>query len=185
MRHSRPLANCTWQREPGGWLDHTHSSRSLARVVRRPSAEYQRIWWNSNADNTVYEGLEDTIKYLDEFWETQGPFDGILGFSQGGALAGILAALQPKGHIKFDFLINASGFISRAHEHQALLQPNALRMPSFHIYGKTDILVDPERTRAYVTRRAPFQKLHANYWHGADADDGDCAGSRHASKMRL
>lgn len=38
-------------------------------------------------------GWDDTLHYLRKVLIEQGPFDGVLGFSQGGALGGYLTAL--------------------------------------------------------------------------------------------
>jgi len=59
-----------------------------------------REWWDAveGADGSwTYHGLEDSLRYLDHLFATQGPFDGVLGFSQGGCLAALLAALQQDG----------------------------------------------------------------------------------------
>ena len=41
-------------------------------------------------------GLEQSLDHLDQTFLAHGPFDGVLGFSQGGCLAGLLAAMQPR-----------------------------------------------------------------------------------------
>lgn len=35
------------------------------------------------------QGVEESMEYLRQVWEEQGPFDGLLGFSQGAAMASI------------------------------------------------------------------------------------------------
>ena len=39
-----------------------------------------------------YEGLERSLEFVEEVWRTKGPFDGIVGFSQGATFTGLLAA---------------------------------------------------------------------------------------------
>lgn len=105
---------------------------------------HQRCWWNSGADHSSYEGWDASLAYLRRVIETQGPFDGVLGFSQGAAAAGLLAA----SGADLRFAICISGFASRAEEHAALMQPGSVELPSLHIYGEQDVLVDNDRSRA-------------------------------------
>ena len=108
----------------------------------------QRCWWNSGEDHSSYDGWEDSLAHLEAVFKEQGPFDGVIGFSQGGAVAGLLAALQPRGAIRFGFAICISGFPSRATDHAALVAPGSIDLPSLHIYGEKDVLVDNARSRA-------------------------------------
>jgi len=47
-------------------------------------------WWDQNEGK--YTGLDATLRYLAAIEKKSGPFDGVLGFSQGGALAAFLCA---------------------------------------------------------------------------------------------
>jgi fermentation-respiration switch protein FrsA (DUF1100 family) len=72
-------------------------------------------WWRrkGSAEPYTYEGIELGFDRLAEVLKTDGPFDGVIGFSQGGALAGMLAstlepgrreafeAQQPNGGMRF------------------------------------------------------------------------------------
>ena len=58
-----------------------------------PGGPY-REWWNASDDGLVYHGLEETLKYVNAFATREGPFHGVIGFSQGGSLAALLCALQ-------------------------------------------------------------------------------------------
>lgn len=42
-----------------------------------------RCWWKASDDRLVYDGLDDTLSYLEKLSIENGPFDGIFGFSQG------------------------------------------------------------------------------------------------------
>ena len=93
-------------------------------------------WWhtikNPDTNGYRYKGLKETLYYINQFISNNPIFDGILGFSQGGVLCGILLALMHnpdyafhemkldsnkfdinllKKHIRFSW-INA-GFIAR------------------------------------------------------------------------
>ncbi|CAN0224244.1 unnamed protein product [Ectocarpus sp. 6 AP-2014] len=41
------------------------------------------------AGRCEWKGLEDSLAFLRQVWDEQGPFDGLLGFSQGAAMASI------------------------------------------------------------------------------------------------
>lgn len=70
-----------------------------------------KAWWIQDADKN-YPQFNDTVDYVLKCYEENGPFDGILGFSQGAGLGLFLAALQEKGDIAtdFKFVISYSGF---------------------------------------------------------------------------
>ena len=86
-------------------------------------------WWRrkGDAEPFVYAGMEDGLARMAEDLKEHGPFDGVLGFSQGGAAAGMLASLleparreafeaaQSKGGMRYpDSLTEDSGFIEGA-----------------------------------------------------------------------
>lgn len=56
-------------------------------------------WWRrkGSSEPYTYSGLEAGLASVAEVLSTQGPFDGVVGFSQGGALAGMVAALLEPG----------------------------------------------------------------------------------------
>lgn len=62
-------------------------------------------WWfnkddgsfkGTNKDGPAI-GFEKSLRLVEEVWESQGPFQGILGFSQGACFAGILCSLAMRG----------------------------------------------------------------------------------------
>lgn len=52
-----------------------------------------------SSDQTVwkYKGMDESLKFLEQYMTDHGPFDGIMGFSQGASMAGLVALLQHKG----------------------------------------------------------------------------------------
>jgi pimeloyl-ACP methyl ester carboxylesterase len=83
-------------------------------------------WWRrkGDAEPFTYEGIERGLATVAETISSEGPFDGVIGFSQGGAAAGMVAALleegrraafeaaQSKGGIRFpDSFTRDSGYI--------------------------------------------------------------------------
>jgi pimeloyl-ACP methyl ester carboxylesterase len=83
-------------------------------------------WWRRKGDGEpfTYEGIEQGLATIAETMTCEGPFDGVIGFSQGGAAAGMVASLleegrrsafetaQSKGGIRFpDSFTSDSGYI--------------------------------------------------------------------------
>ncbi|CAK9060867.1 Esterase AAEL000016, partial [Durusdinium trenchii] len=127
-------------------------------------AARNRTWWNSTDDPATmrYVGFDQSLEYLEKVFKEEGPFDGVLGFSQGGCMAGLLAQMQPRGAIQFNFCVVVSGFYCRDVElckmqlekpperhREDLVKAKAgvVQMPSFHIWGLQDQLVEPWRSR--------------------------------------
>jgi hypothetical protein len=56
-------------------------------------------WWRrkGDAEPYVYVGMEQGLATISQVLQDQGPFDGVLGFSQGGAAAGMVASLLEPG----------------------------------------------------------------------------------------
>ncbi|GAB7362762.1 hypothetical protein MBLNU230_g3067t1 [Neophaeotheca triangularis] len=86
-------------------------------------------WWRRKGDGEPYryEGMEMGLQRVAEVMEAEGPFDGVVGFSQGGAAAGMIAALledgrraafeeaQVRGGMRYpDSFVRDSGFIEEA-----------------------------------------------------------------------
>ena len=116
-----------------------------------------------------YPGWEQSVQHLAEVWEREGPFDGVLGFSQGAAMAHILCWLGERGRAEggasdrrqparpwseLRFAIFCAGFPSRLAEQRedaaaaAGTGASLLALPSLHMSGRHDINVPPEHQRA-------------------------------------
>jgi uncharacterized protein (DUF924 family)/Ran GTPase-activating protein (RanGAP) involved in mRNA processing and transport len=104
-----------------------------------PDFAHQRCWWHADDTQQVYTGWEESMRVLDAHL----PADGVLGFSQGGAVAGLFAALRTD---KLRFAVCISGFPSRAEAHRMLTVPSGIDLPSLHVYGEQDVLMNRERT---------------------------------------
>ncbi|CAM6088333.1 unnamed protein product [Calypogeia fissa] len=79
--------------------------------------------------------------HLKRVFTEQGPFDGVLGFSQGAAIAAALCIRrsiiisQHDELVSVRFAILCSGFVSPAVEHQQLMSTSTIDCPSLHIFG--------------------------------------------------
>jgi predicted esterase len=109
--------------------------------VDAPSrAEGDFGWWHAVGYPTRYEGWARTRDWIRGFVDTNGPFDGVFGFSQGAALTGLLVG----SGIPLRFAIMAGGFLADDAE---LLKTydarEAYRLPSAHLIGKVDSIIEP------------------------------------------
>ncbi|WFD32044.1 dihydrofolate reductase [Malassezia sp. CBS 17886] len=128
-----------------------------------PLEKQARAWWSAN-DEGVYVGWADTAVYLHDVFQTRGPFDGVLGFSQGACLATVLcAALErpdacpasaaPFQAHPFRFAIAVSGFRPRDPAFNALFAEE-IATPTLVVVGEEDVLVSRDMTQAAVDAMA-------------------------------
>jgi hypothetical protein len=116
---------------------------------------------------TQTEGWERSILEVARVFATQGPFDGVLGFSQGGALALTLCAIQQTGddclpvaaaspaeddqsetlarlirqvrhQIRFGFVMLFSAMLPAPPPLRRLIASAPLSLPSLHVFGSAD-----------------------------------------------
>lgn len=87
-------------------------------------------------------GFEESLAYIKTVYAQEGPFDGLLGFSQGAAMAAALVCgqqtrrrLLQTGEMEFGFVILCSGFglmkLMEVEEEKIQM----LKCPSLHIFG--------------------------------------------------
>lgn len=125
--------------------------------------------WFFNRDNKTNRGIrrggpaigyEESIKVVERAFEDYGPFDGIMGFSQGACFVGLLCDLQQRArkpvtivdfthkknyyisvtNIKFNFAIMISGFISNSLPHLKYYG-EPINLPSLHVFGEADDII--------------------------------------------
>ncbi|XP_010025403.2 esterase AGAP003155 [Eucalyptus grandis] len=105
-------------------------------------------WFQANQDFTEFENFEECIDFIEDFMVKNGPFDGLLGFSQGAVLAAALPGMQAEGLVltkvpKIKFLILISGAKLGGSKYGAPpLAANAfsppVKCPSLHLIGEND-----------------------------------------------
>ncbi|XP_075417327.1 esterase OVCA2 [Tenrec ecaudatus] len=114
--------------------------------------EQPRGWWFSEAaavfsaleEPTVCRGLEEALETVAQAVAQQGPFDGLLGFSQGAALAALVCALGQAGDARFPlprFIILISGFCPRGRGLKEHILRAPMSVPSLHVFGDTDRVI--------------------------------------------
>ena len=108
-------------------------------------------WWHAVDDARVtrYEGWPRTREWICSFFEREGRFDGVFGFSQGGALAGLLVGLRSP----FDFAALAGGFLAEDRSLDSIYDSRAAyALPSVHLIGRTDSIIPPDDSRRLSAR---------------------------------
>ncbi|KAG2447006.1 hypothetical protein HYH02_008160 [Chlamydomonas schloesseri] len=96
--------------------------------------------------------LEASELFLTQLLERQGPFDGLMGFSQGAVMSSALVALQRSGLRPrlsalppLRFCVLFAGMKSRHPQHAAAFAAlgGKVPCPSLHVYGDRDALKNP------------------------------------------
>jgi pimeloyl-ACP methyl ester carboxylesterase len=131
-------------------------------------------WWrrNDNSNPPEYAGIEKGLETVSKLLESEGPFDGVIGFSQGAALAAMTASLvegntrkqafqnaQAKssfaipypssfatlGHPPLKFCVPYAGFIAPGERYMAFYD-SKITTPVCHFIGSLDSVIGEERT---------------------------------------
>ncbi|KAF3633496.1 esterase OVCA2 isoform X2 [Capsicum chacoense] len=102
-------------------------------------------WYQFNKDLKVYENFDKCLEYIEECMIKHGPFDGLLGFSQGAIISGGLPGLQDKGvgltkvpKIKYLIIIGGAKLQDNSVAEKAYSSP--ITCPSVHFLGEQDYL---------------------------------------------
>lgn len=126
--------------------------------------EQPRGWWFSEEEAdvfsaleepTVCRGLEEALETVAQALDRLGPFDGLLGFSQGAALAAFVCALGQAGDPRFPlprFIILVSGFCPRGLGHKEPILQSPVSLPSLHVFGDTDRVIPSQESMQLASR---------------------------------
>lgn len=111
-------------------------------------------WYNASEDKTEYSRLNETVTFLEKVMEERGPFVGVVGFSQGGSLAHLIAYMQASGDAfvrqsPFKFIVTIGARRSRATKHQSFWDsPPPANLPKALLFhGERDTAVRPEESK--------------------------------------
>ncbi|EPS38916.1 hypothetical protein H072_7319 [Dactylellina haptotyla CBS 200.50] len=121
-------------------------------------------WWRRDDVTGEYKGIGETWRFLSEYLDTNGPFIGAIGFSQGAGLAAILASiLEPTrqrpaslaadgfttSHPPFNFAVAYCGFKAPNEEYKWMYEPK-IQTPVLNVLGSLDTVVDEKLMKALV-----------------------------------
>lgn len=109
-------------------------------------------WWFSKEDKSYNAhdvtdcdlGFNESLEVVANALAEQGPFDGILAFSQGSALLSIICALKENKDTRFEnfkFAIFVAGFKSQQTTHQIYYETQ-INIPSLHVIGEDDKVIE-------------------------------------------
>jgi predicted esterase len=139
-------------------------------------------WWRRKGDSEpyTYEGLDVGLARIAEVLKEEGPFDGVVGFSQGGAAAAMVASLLEPGrreafqklhtsdggiefpasftgdadggyvHPPLKFAVSYSGFAARGQNPYHAFYEPKIKTPVLHFLGSLDTVVEESRSLALV-----------------------------------
>jgi fermentation-respiration switch protein FrsA (DUF1100 family) len=131
-------------------------------------------WWRRDEASGTYRFLDEGFSHLAAAVREAGGVDGVIGFSQGGAAAAMLAAAlepsravpdatgpygwewvralrQANGARPLRFAVSYSGFFAPVKELGWLYEPK-VATPTLHFLGGLDTVVDERRSRGLVER---------------------------------
>ncbi|TKY56304.1 Serine hydrolase FSH [Spatholobus suberectus] len=102
-------------------------------------------WFQFNKEFTEYTNFDECLQYIEDCMIKHGPFDGLLGFSQGAILSAALPGLQEKGvaltmipKVKFIIIVGGAKFRSPSVVDKAYSSPVSCH--TLHFLGETDFL---------------------------------------------
>ncbi|XP_032860012.2 esterase OVCA2 [Tyto alba] len=119
-----------------------------------------RGWWFSGPGTfeageaaAAPAGLEESLSAVATALVEHGPFDGLLGFSQGAALAAMVCALRARGDPRFPvaFAVLVAGFASRAPAHGHFYR-EPIALPTLHVVGDADAVIAAPLSRELARR---------------------------------
>ncbi|CAD6216575.1 unnamed protein product [Miscanthus lutarioriparius] len=110
-------------------------------------------WFQFNKEFTEYTNLDECISYLCDYMVKNGPFDGLLGFSQGATLSALLIGYQAQGKVLSDhppikFMVSISGSKFRDPSICDVAYKDPIKVKSVHFIGEKDWLKVPSEELA-------------------------------------
>ncbi|KAH8821233.1 serine hydrolase FSH [Xylogone sp. PMI_703] len=121
------------------------------------------MWaWGHGDHDAEITGLEQSVRYILELLDKQGPFIGVIGFSTGATLAAIIASLLEGNrsvegfqleinHPPLYFAVCFSGFMLSHKQYKPLYYPK-IQTPTLHVIGSLDTWTPQSRTMKLAKR---------------------------------
>ncbi|KAJ1875093.1 Ovarian cancer-associated protein 2 [Coemansia sp. RSA 486] len=114
-------------------------------------------WWNQSDDaEKVEKEIMQSVQEIENTLVREGPFHGIMGFSQGAGMAAIMAALAERNKVNvgsFGFALFFAGFYpGQLRMFDEMVREAKVKVPSLHVVGDNDLVVSSERGVELATR---------------------------------
>ncbi|XP_078441359.1 dihydrofolate reductase-like [Wolffia australiana] len=102
-------------------------------------------WFQFDKEFVTYRNFDECLHFIEELMIKHGPFDGLMGFSQGAILSAALPGLQAKGLAlkrvpKLKFVVIIGGAKFKAPEVAEMAYSKKICCPSLHFLGEMDFL---------------------------------------------
>lgn len=110
-----------------------------------PPPYYEWFQFEKTETGVIFSHLKECIEFITDFMEKNGPFDGLVGFSQGAYLSAALAGMQEQGLAltsipPLRFVINISGGVLDGEHDWKGCYSQPIKCPSVHFIGSRDFL---------------------------------------------
>lgn len=133
----------------------------LSRTANTPLAAWMIPTRSTNGDLVELEGFSETMDFLVKYLSDNGPFDGILGFSQGAGLSVLLMSIlshnpwRERYHIPdhvqpFRLGVILSGFMLYTPNYAEFYQQGKINTPTLHVYSRQDDVISIDRSLALI-----------------------------------
>lgn len=168
-------------------------NRKWSATVNAMSHSGHRAWYfaRESSDDSetkgTFVGLETSLEVIGKLLTEEGPVHGILGFSQGAGLAGLLCALFQAGEKEHTLrrLMPAnlqtpmasvlfSGFKARFAQYDSVYE-HGIDVPTLHVIGDGDSLVRLERSQALIDLCSKTKVLRHEGGHNIPKGDEEVA----------
>ncbi|KAG8988358.1 hypothetical protein FRB90_002801 [Tulasnella sp. 427] len=138
------------------------TSAQLKKLSETDPEMTPRAWWRANDAKTVYWGTDESVEYAKKLM-IEHQFDGVFGFSQGAAFAGLLCAMLERPHLypqilvdgklpqpPFKFGIFVGGFKPVPPPLAAVFSEGPVTTPTLHVIGRNDVIVYAPRSQTLI-----------------------------------
>ncbi|CAM9165625.1 unnamed protein product [Ectocarpus fasciculatus] len=162
-----PACGSKTESESGGGGGSEGNTGAHGQQQQHPDRVGARTWWRCDpeerkrakavpgmAGRCEWKGLEDSLAFLRQVWDEQGPFDGLLGFSQGAAMASIF------NHCAFSDRESCSNSGGNGNGDLAAYETPLLPRPRFGVFISGCYQPHPTQILSYpLTQDQPQERL--------------------------